>query len=164
MRTLNKNGIKKLNDYINSEYGNIFQACDNRLFGPKSDEIFEDLKKHGIIFEEIVFSESSSQSSGPNINYRVMVEDTPISSVAPLETPKTSITPSPDTGINYEDDKKIKELVSKIIPHLSNHFPTKEETNNALNDLRSQLIDPEKLQALFKDMSSNLKKTEEKKI
>ena len=49
MKILNKNGVKKMNDYINSTYGKVFEAHDDILIGSKSDEIFEDLKKLKII-------------------------------------------------------------------------------------------------------------------
>lgn len=153
MKILNENGVKKLNDYIRSTYGDVLQIHENKLFGSISDKASTELKNHGITFEEVE----------PGISYRVIVEDTPVSTIAPLETTKSAVTPS-TTNVDYEDEKKMKELISRIIPHLNNHFPTKEEVNNALNDLRGQLIDPEKLQSLFKNVSNDIKKTEEKKV
>ncbi len=155
MKMLNKNGVKKLNDYINSVYGKVFEAHDDILTGPKSDKVFEDLKKHGIIFEQVV---ESNDSNGP---YRVMVEEMPGSSVAPIDAGKSAVVPS-STETDYDDDKKLKSLVSKILPYLAQHFPNKEEVNNALNDLRGQLIDPAELTKLFKDMSVNVKKSQAK--
>jgi hypothetical protein len=45
---------------------------------------------------------------------------------------------------------------------LSQYFPTKEEINNALNDLRGQLVDPIELTNLFKDISLKIKKDQNK--
>ena len=150
MRQLNENGLKKINQYIDIEYGESFAIIEDNgkkiLFGEKSEDIFNDLKSHGIIFEEI-----GDKKFIINVN-----EDTPIATV-----PKPTIAPV-DTGKDYEEEKKIQEIVKQILPLLSKHFPTKDEINTALNELRAQLIDPEKLTEIFKNMSADLKKTQAK--
>ena len=163
MKMLNKNGVKKLNDYIDSTYGKIFEVWNDRLFGPESNLIFENLKKHGIVFEKIIEPEGSSQSSGSNINYKIMVEDTPTSTVPEPVAAKASQIDIVDATGNKEDVEKIKNLAKQLMPHFANQFATKTEINDALNILRSQLIDPEKLMELFKNMSDNIKKTQVQK-
>jgi hypothetical protein len=156
MKMLNKSGVKKLNDYINITYGKVFEAHDDVLVGPKSDEVFEDLKKHGIIIEEVVKSESNSGL------YRVMVEDMPTPTVPEPVVAKASQVDAVDATGDKEDVEKVKNLAKQLMPYFAPHFATKSEINDALNVLRTQLIDPEELTKLFKDISVKVKQTQGK--
>jgi hypothetical protein len=153
MKTLNKNGLEKLVEYINTEYNKKFivNNCFIEL-DDKSEIIIEDLKKHNIILKEFSYENNLKK-------YSVIIEDTSISSVPEPISNKTNID---NSGKDYEDEKYMKEMIKQILPHLSQYFPTKEEINNALNDLRGQLVDPIELTNLFKDISLKIKKDQNK--
>jgi hypothetical protein len=144
MKVLNESGLVKLNNYISLEYGDSFALMNKDgksiLHGEKSEKIFEDLKLYGIIFESIGDREYVVKT--------ISEEDEQLDDKSEIKNRST----------DYDDEKRIKETVTKMLPFLSQHFATKEEINNALNELRSQLIDPKKLTELFDDMAKKVNK------
>lgn len=52
----------------------------------------------------------------------------------------------------------IRALLTQIVPHLQHYFPTKDEVNAALNDLKANMIDPEEWIEMFKGMGKKIKK------
>jgi len=48
-----------------------------------------------------------------------------------------------DSGIDSKDN--IGALVKSLIPYLERYFVSKEEVNNALNDLKASMIDPNEM-------------------
>lgn len=148
MKTLNDSGLKKLVEYINHEYGKKF-IINNSLIelDDESISIIEDLKKHNIVLKEF---------SADKYTVSIVSEDVPAPTI-----PTPTATPV-EASAGEDDIKKIQEIIKQLMPHLTKLFPTKEEVNTALNDLRTQLIDPEKLTEIFKNMSTDLKKTQTK--
>jgi len=43
------------------------------------------------------------------------------------------------------DDQKVQQLAERLVPYLSEVFPSKEEINKTLNDLKDELITPDEL-------------------
>jgi hypothetical protein len=132
MKKLNENGIQKLNNYLISEYG-------KNLNDDLDDNILKNLKEHGIII------------NGKDIIVEEITDVTEVSKVNDIKDNDLKKT------TDYSDDKQLKELVIKILPYIAEKFATKEEVNNALNDLRSTMVEPEELTKLFRDISLKVK-------
>lgn len=116
MKILNESGIKKLIKYIGDDHCRCVNISGKSFIeGPLSDSDINAINNAGVLLNNVY----------GNLHEAVIEDD------------------DVDSGIDSKDN--IGALVKSLMPYLERYFVSKEEVNNALNDLKASMIDPNEM-------------------
>lgn len=144
MKKLNKNGIYKIIEYVSSGVKYVSDGSRHMMVGLVSENDKKALKDINVILtvvEDLTLKEDLKDNV---ILYEAELDDTEVQ----------------DETNNEEkvDDFDIRNVAKELIPILSEFFPSKEEVNAALNDLKAQMIDPNEMIDGLKMQMQRIKK------
>jgi hypothetical protein len=146
MHRLNKDGLNKLQKYLESL--DIVSRVTDKGFIFLSEDV--DLEEHGIILK----------NSGTGFYEAYITEQAIGVEEEPIED--TDIETAGEESLEQEgrafSDQELKAIAQKIAPILNEYFVTKEEANAALEELKSQMIDPQEWIEIQKAMMQKTKK------
>lgn len=158
MKQLNHNGIGKVINHLNAKHGikglSVGTSTDGHYLitidEKKVVKILESLKINALIVNDKMklFVEEDIPTKPPITSTSTVADDN-IKDAAEQEADKS--------GFDMNNDAMIKALATKLAPEFLKMFPTKEEINTALNNMKKGTVQGNELASSLKDLSKTVK-------
>lgn len=145
---LNESGLRKLADYL-GDHRVIKEDGVYYLSGKIDDSARENLSSDGIIIESVDDNMHWVKITEQALE-DIPVEDSDIETGGEEELRK---------GIDINNEEQMRALAAGLIPYISEHIPTKEEINKALDDLKDSMIDPDEWMDMLKRMMRGVRES-----
>ncbi|MBD3354084.1 MAG: hypothetical protein GF364_21560 [Candidatus Lokiarchaeota archaeon] len=154
MKRLNKKGINKIITVLEGQYNSVsINKVGDLLVGELSDKDMQIMKDSNVVAENV----------GEN-HHSLFYEDAPIETEdETMDDQQEIVEPVDPISPNTEESERmsttdIRNMLDQLVPELRKFFPTKEEINQALNDLAKQMIDPEEWKEILNKVGTKINK------